>query len=182
MGLPGARKTGHSSPAGAASVGPGARDRRNGPVRGSVRSHRSVRSRPSAPRRRHCRPPASPLLVSARLRGQCWPASRAAGGRPALLAGARSTRTRVSSQAARSDGCPEQSQRAAPMRSCFSTRLQRRASHGAPPAKSTQPRLSGQSTASAGRSSGQSTVCGDLGRFSLPGHRHESWAVRPRPE
>ena len=51
-------KPGHSSPGGAASTGPSARDRRTCAVRSSVRSHRIVRSQPSEPRRHHCRPEA----------------------------------------------------------------------------------------------------------------------------
>jgi hypothetical protein len=51
-------KPGHSSPAGAASTGPSALDRRTNAVRSSVRSHRIVRSQPSEPRRHHCRPEA----------------------------------------------------------------------------------------------------------------------------
>eukprot|EP01046_Picozoa_sp_COSAG06_P030054 COSAG06_NODE_2834_length_6204_cov_12.577396_1_plen_184_part_00 len=50
---------------------------------------------------------------------QCWPASFAAGGRSAHLAGARSTRSWLSSQANRSGGVPEQSRHAAPAGSCF---------------------------------------------------------------
>jgi hypothetical protein len=73
-------------------------------------------SAPSLPARRAF------CVLFARLRRQCGPASRAGGGRSAHLAGVRSTRTRPSSQAERSDGCPEQSQRAAAMRSCFLTR------------------------------------------------------------
>ena len=54
-----------------------------------------------------------------RLRGQCWPASLAVGGSSAHLAGARSTRSWLSSQANRSGGVPEQSRHAAPAGSCF---------------------------------------------------------------
>ena len=50
---------------------------------------------------------------------QCWPASFAVGGSSAHLAGARSTRSWLSSQANRSGGVPEQSRHAAPAGSCF---------------------------------------------------------------
>jgi hypothetical protein len=51
-----ARNCCHSSPPSTASIGPSALDRRTGAVRSSVRSHRSVGSRPDVPRRHPCRP------------------------------------------------------------------------------------------------------------------------------
>ena len=84
------RETDRSSPADEVSTGPGRLDRRNGAVRSSVRSHRSVRSQPSAPRRRHCRPGAR-LTVVARPPRPVWPDSLARGGRSAHLAAVRST-------------------------------------------------------------------------------------------
>ena len=76
----------------------------------------------------------------ARLRGQCWPASLAGSGRSAHLASVRSTRTWRSSQAERSGRCPENTQRAAPLRSYFLRPLAGRASRGAPRPKTSQRR------------------------------------------
>ena len=55
---PNRAQNGHSSAGGAASTGPSALDRRSGTSCSSVRSHRVVRSQPSAPRRHHCQPEA----------------------------------------------------------------------------------------------------------------------------
>jgi hypothetical protein len=52
------RKPGRSSPAGVASMGPSALNRRTGAVRSAVRSHAFGGWRPAIPRRHHCRPPA----------------------------------------------------------------------------------------------------------------------------
>ena len=79
----GARKSGHSSPAGAGSVGPSALDRRSTTSCSSVRSHRAVRSQRSALRRHHCRPPAPFGAIWQRLRASAGrlPSLRAAGQR-----------------------------------------------------------------------------------------------------
>ena len=74
----------------------------------------------------------------ARLRGQCWPAFLAGGGRSEHLAGARSARSKPSSRTERSGRCREKIQRAAPMRSCFLRPTGRRAARGAPPPRPTQ--------------------------------------------
>jgi hypothetical protein len=83
------------------------------------------------------------------LRGPCWPPVLANGGRSALLAGARSTRSWSSSQAEPSERCAEQCQRAAPVRSRFSRPGRFNALRGQKP---TQLRLSAHPTASTARS------------------------------
>jgi hypothetical protein len=107
------------------SIGPSGLDRRNGTVRSSARSHRLVRSQRSVrvgvstARQRRAPRQAEPL------REHCSQAALAAGGRSAHLAGARRSRVWPSIQAEPSGRCPEQSQRAAPMCSCFFDRLPR---------------------------------------------------------
>ena len=64
------RKTGHSPPAGGASMGPSALDRKPSAVCSSVRSHGIVGSQRGAPRRHRCRPPACCEGFWHALRGQ----------------------------------------------------------------------------------------------------------------
>ena len=146
---PNRAQNGHSSAGGAASTGPSALDRRSGTSCSSVRSHRVVRSQPSAPRRHHCQPEGAFGPHWQPLRGPCWPPVLANGGRSALLAGARSTRSWSSSQAEPSERCAEQCQRAAPVRSRFSRPGRFNALRGQKP---TQLRLSAHPTASTARS------------------------------
>jgi len=114
---PNARNCGHSSRAGAVSMGPSGLDRSCSTIRSSVRSHRIVGSQPDLPRRHHCRPAALPFGLPARPPRPVWPHALARGGRSAHLAGLRSTRSQLPSQPDPSGRHPEQSQRAAPTRS-----------------------------------------------------------------
>jgi hypothetical protein len=116
---PNARNCGHSSRAGAVSMGPSGLDRSCSTIRSSARSHRIVGSQPDLPRRHHCRPAVLPFGLLARSPRPVWPHALARGGRSAHLAGLRSTQSPLPSQPDSSGRHPEQSQRAAPSRSCF---------------------------------------------------------------
>jgi hypothetical protein len=87
---PNARNCRHSSPAGGATIGPNALDRRTSTTCSSVRSHRFIRWQPDVPRRHHCRPAARLRGRREALRGQLGPASLAVGGRSEQLADVRS--------------------------------------------------------------------------------------------
>jgi hypothetical protein len=90
------RKPDHSSPAGAASIGPSGLNRRTTAPRSSVRSHRIVGAQPAVPRRQHCRP--------ARLE-RFWRALPGQSGRPRSL-GVAGQRLRLMR------GAPDRSRRA----------------------------------------------------------------------
>ena len=100
-------------------MGPSGLDRSCSTIRSSVRSHHIVGSQPDLPWRHHCRPAALPFGLPARPPRPVWPHALARGGRSAHLAGLRSTRSQLPSQPDPSGRHPEQSQRAAPSRSCF---------------------------------------------------------------
>jgi hypothetical protein len=92
-------------------------------TRSSVRSHHIVRSQPDAPRRHHCQP--VPLREPCGRRcagpGLGWLPTLRVAGRGIWLTSEAPDHNHCF-QAERSGRCPEQSQRAAPMCSCFSCR------------------------------------------------------------